>query len=83
MYITDEIAPLNTHDGLSISPSLGSAPAGQEEVGTKALVLQMIGDLNELTSIGDTDTLRMFKPDLEQAHENITAMWTIAITYNS
>ena len=78
--IADDNALWNTHDGLSFSLSLGSAPAGQEEVGTQALVLQLI-DLNELANIEDTDTPRMFKPALKQAQENITAMLTI--TYNA
>ena len=46
------------------------APAGQEEVSTQALVLQLIEDLHELASIEDTVNLRMFKPACEQTHEH-------------
>ena len=68
----------NTHNGPSFSSSLGSASVGQKEISTQELVLQLIEDLHELANIEDTDTLRMFKPALEQSHENITALLTIA-----
>ena len=40
------------------------------EVTTKDLVIQLIQDLYELATIENAETLLMFQPALEQAHEN-------------
>ena len=80
---TDDVntSLLMAHGGDSASLPSGSDAAGQVEVSTRVLVIQLIEHLHELASINDPDTLNMFEPALEDAHEDINSMLTIAYNF--
>ena len=65
----EEIPPMVTED---------ADPVEQEDIGMRALVLQLIQDLRDLTSIDDPDILKMFEPALQQAYDDITSVLTVA-----